>query len=58
MSEPRKTTSQFTFPISSKVNTPDMFIVSFRVRVSLIHGRILLFNSEKWKIISIYYYFH
>ena len=34
LSEPRKTTSQFTFPISSKVNNPEMLIVSFRMRAS------------------------
>lgn len=34
LSEPRKTTSQFSFPISGKVSNPEMLIVSFRVRAS------------------------
>lgn len=34
LSEPRKTTSKFTFPISGKVSNPEMLIVSFRVRAS------------------------
>lgn len=34
LSEPRKTTSQFSLPISGKVSNPEMLIVSFRVRAS------------------------
>lgn len=32
--EPRKTTTEFSFPISGKVSNPEMLIVSFRVRAS------------------------